>query len=238
MDSRPPVDPPDRFYRRRLPHWQPAAGMIFLTWRLHGSLPAAALARLKEEREALARRPDRPDETARERALRESKGLFRLTDDLLGHETAGPRWLADEAIARLMVDALFFHDGRLYTLIAFVVMPNHVHVLLAPLDRRLVDPAYESLEHTAPVPLQRITRALKGYVANQANRILGRTGLPFWQDESYDHWVRGDAEMHRIVTYIEGDPVKRGLAGTPEEWRWSSAWERLHGRLCDGLGDD
>jgi putative transposase len=81
------------------------------------------------------------------------------------------------------------------------------------------------------VSLARITQSLKGYTAREANRRLGRTGQPFWQDESYDHWVRSEAELVRVVEYIESDPVRSGLTTWPEEWRWSSCWERSHGRL-------
>ena len=53
------------------------------------------------------------------------------------------------------------------------------------------------------------------------------------QDESYDHWARDGAELGRIVVYTEGDPVRSGLVASPEEWRWSSAWERKWGRMKD-----
>ncbi len=236
MDSLTPAEPADAFYRRRLPHWQPATAIIFLTWRLHGSLPREALERLAAERALLKKQPLRPGETGRDRAQRDSKGLFGLTDDMLASRSAGPTWLADDRIARLMVDNLFHYDGRLYTLHAFVIMPNHVHVLVHPLEKgesagEAKPPATKPASR--PVPLSRITQALKGYVAYEANRLLARTGLPFWQDESYDHWVRSVAEYGRIVAYIENDPVRSGLAGSPEEWRWSSAWERLHGRLAE-----
>jgi len=212
--------------------------MIFLTWRLYGSLPSDALARLEAERRELNRQPERPDETPRDRALRHSKGLFALEDKMLAQEAAGPKWLADAAIARLMADALFHHHGHLYTLLAFVVMPNHVHALLVPLGR---PPAAgsDTAGPSSPFALPRITQSLKGYVAREANRLLGRTGLPFWQQESYDHWVRNEAEVRRVVTYIESDPIRHDLAGIPEEWRWSSAWERAYSRLRDedgGLG--
>ena len=71
-----------------------------------------------------------------------------------------------------------------------------------------------------------ITKNLKGYTAREANRLLGRTGQPFWQDESFDHWSRDRAEFVRIVAYIENNPVKAGLVKRPEEWIWSSAAER------------
>jgi putative transposase len=64
---------------------------------------------------------------------------------------------------------------------------------------------------------------LKGFTSYEANRVLGRTGQPFWQDESYDHLVRSDTEFDRIRGYIEGNPVKAGLVAAPEDWPWSSA---------------
>jgi REP element-mobilizing transposase RayT len=255
----------DTFYRRRLPHWQPAGATIFLTWRLYGSLPQEALDQLAAERQLLEKQPVRLDETSRDRALRHSKRLFALADEMLARNIYGPQWLKDERIAPLVVDALFFHDSSLYMLLAFVVMPNHVHVVLTPLEERTDLPTDERIEEQAGkpaphmgqdfiphgeqnfqtvsrqaealaphhVPLRRITQSLKGYTAREANRLLRRTGQTFWQDESYDHWVRDEAELGRIVVYIEWDPVRAGLVASPEEWPWSSAWERKWGRLKD-----
>jgi REP element-mobilizing transposase RayT len=92
---------------------------------------------------------------------------------------------------------------------AFVVMSNHVHLLI------------ETIE-----PLQKITRLLKGYTARCANQYLARTGQAFWQDVSFDHWVRNSAELERIIHYIENNPVKAGLVKKPEDWAWSSAARR------------
>ena len=78
-------------------------------------------------------------------------------------------------------------------------MVNHVHILINP-----------------ETGLSRITRRVK------ANVILGRTG--FWQDESYDHWVRGPHEFEKIIRYIEWNPVAAGLVKDAEAWRWSSAF--------------
>lgn len=66
-------------------------------------------------------------------------------------------------------------------------------------------------------------RRLKGYTARQANRMLHRIGEAFWQQESYDHWVRDEQEWHRIGRYIKDNPVRAGLAATAEEFGWSSA---------------
>jgi len=205
-----------------------------LTWRLYGSLPREALERLAEERQQLDRLPARPTETLHDRATRHDKQLLALYDEMLPLSVSSPHWLGDERIARLVTDAFFFHADRLFALLSFVVMPNHVHILLTPLpvkqDRQkagqigYADPEY--------VPLAKITQSLKGYTGREANRILSKIGSPFWQDESYDHWARSEAEVQRIADYIESNPVRSGLTATPEEWRWSSAWERRWGRLA------
>jgi REP element-mobilizing transposase RayT len=94
-----------------------------------------------------------------------------------------------------------------YELRAFVIMPNHVHILIEP--------------HK---PLAKITGAIKGVAARDGNATLGRTGKPFWQDESFDHWIRDSAEFERVRAYIKWNPVKAKLATRPEDWKWSSAW--------------
>jgi len=72
--------------------------------------------------------------------------------------------------------------------------------------------------------------SLKSYTAHEANSILNRTGA-FWQTESYDHWVRDDEELERIVSYIRDNPVKAGLVKRPEDWFWCSCQDRF---LLDG----
>ena len=95
-------------------------------------------------------------------------------DRYLDLARAGPLFLKQERVAQLMVDSLFkgVELGH-YRLGAFAIMANHVHVLLLP-----------------SVPPSRLLKSLKGHTAREANRLLGRTGEPFWQRESYDHWVR------------------------------------------------
>jgi REP element-mobilizing transposase RayT len=66
-------------------------------------------------------------------------------------------------------------------------------------------------------------QSLKRFTAREGNRILGFTGQPFWQDESYDRLVRDEGEFQRIVRYIETNPVNAGLVAMPEEFPWSSA---------------
>ncbi len=107
----------------------------------------------------------------------------------------------------MVVEAIRFRDPRHYQLHAFVVMPNHVHLLVTPV-----------------VVVCKVMQSLKRFTAREGNRMLGLTGKPFWQDESYDRLVRNEKEFERIASYIEMNPVTAGLAATPEEFRWSSSW--------------
>jgi REP element-mobilizing transposase RayT len=132
---------------------------------------------------------------------------FVWIDRYLDQGKSGPLFLRQPAIARIVVDSL--HKGvdlGHFDLGAFVVMANHVHTLLLP-----------------KISPSRLLQSMKGAAAREANRILGRTGQPFWQAESYDHWVRDDREYARIRAYIENNPVKAGLVERPEQYPWSSA---------------
>jgi len=117
-------------------------------------------------------------------------------------------WMKNAAVAELVSDALLYAERQrgLYRMLAFVVMSNHVHLLIE-----------------TEQSLGRITKFLKGNTARRANQYLGRVGQAFWQDESFDHWVRNLAELERIVHYIENNPVTAGLVKHPQNWQWSSA---------------
>ena len=123
-----------------------------------------------------------------------------MIDRMLDTARKGPLFLKQPEIADVVLNAL--RDGerkfQCYALHSFVVMPNHVHLL--------VTPTVVATKWLAP---------MKGFTAYQANRILGRQGA-FWQSESYDHLVRSETEFQRIRRYIELNPVKAGLAATQE----------------------
>jgi len=86
-------------------------------------------------------------------------------------------------------------------------MPNHVHLLVEP----LVEPA-------------KLLQSVKGFSARKANQVLSLACEPFWQGESYDHWVRDGAEFAKVRRYIENNPVNAGLVVHPGDYRWSSAY--------------
>ena len=82
------------------------------------------------------------------------------------------------------------------------------------------------------VPL-RIFAGFKRRSARLANAILGRTGQPFWQDESFDHWIRHPRQFEKVKSYIERNPVRAGLVVTPEQWPYSSAAAQPQGSQAE-----
>lgn len=176
------------YYRRNLPHWHPEGRILFVTWRLVGSLPAPLMKNIA------ANRPD--------------GRIFRSFDAVLDGAEFGPLWLKDGRVAACVVHSLRHGETALheYKLHAYVVMPNHVHVLLEP-----------------QTELRRIMQGIKGTSSRRANTILKRVGQPFWQDESFDRWIRDENEFLRIRHYILQNPIKAKLTKRAEDWPWSSA---------------
>lgn len=149
-------------------------------------------------------------------------------------------FLKDEVVAKLVYDSILFRDNKDYDLICFTIMPNHVHMVFSPVERDLsrsqqstenVDrDSSRSINNTVRnrdmnVALQyplvtNILRLLKGSTARECNKILNRTGA-LWQHESYDHVIRNETELNRIVEYILNNPVKAKLVDNADEWKWS-----------------
>jgi len=129
-------------------------------------------------------------------------------DRLLDETRSGPFYLRLPEIADMVVEVIQHDANSLHRCIlhAFVVMPNHVH-LLASLNG----------------PLAEFTKVLKGSTARRANPMLRRTGNPFWQEESRDRLVREARAAEKIRRYIEQNPVRAGLASQAGHYRWSSA---------------
>ena len=177
------------YYERTLPHWQPEGRDLFLTWRLSGSLPAQIMAKLRASKT-------------------ESMGMrFREYDLELDRGSSGPLWLREPRVASLVVSEIEAVAAKgLCRVYAWVIMPNHVHLLIEPL-----------------VPMKLITKAIKGATARRANLLLARTGKYFWQDQCFDHWIRNEAEFQKVKNYIEENPRRAGLVNEREQWPWSSA---------------
>ncbi len=172
--------------RGYLPHFDSPETIQFVTFRLADSLPRAIAERLRH-REDDVHRVERDLDT----------GL-------------GACWLRRPEIAKLVQDALLHFDGGRYRLLAWCLMPNHVHVVIEILDER---------------SLSDIVRSWKTFTARLADIELGRTG-PFWHADYFDRCMRDEEHLAQTIWYVENNPVKAGLARRPGEWMWSSAHAR------------
>ena len=181
--------------RRYLPHFDHPGLVQSITFRLADALPALIIDRLKQ---------DEPD-SAR---LRERLETYLNA----GH---GACLLRDPAHAGIVEDALLYFDGQRYRLLAWAVMPNHVHVLVEP-----------HAGHSLP----ELVQSWKSFSAKAFNHALGRQGV-LWQREYFDRYIRDEKHLHAVTDYIENNPVQAGLVKTASDWRFSSAWE---GRVLAG----
>ncbi|MGD9614476.1 MAG: transposase [Alphaproteobacteria bacterium] len=172
--------------RGYLPHVDAPNLVQRVVFRLADSLPAAI-------RAEIGSRPADERITALDAAL--DRGF-------------GRRDLNNPVIAELVQTALLHFDPVRYRLLAWCVMPNHVHTLLQTM------PEYS---------LDRIIHSWKSYTANRANRLLRRRGT-FWAREYFDRFMRDEEHLSRTAAYIEANPVNAGLCTNISDWQFSSAW--------------
>ncbi|MGA2624296.1 MAG: transposase [Bacteroidota bacterium] len=142
---------------------------------------------------------------------------FGKFDQFLDTSTEGHFWLRDDRIAGHVADAIIYRDRKVYDLLAYCIMPNHVHMVFS------VERFAESLPARDGVSRYIVTDiigSLKKFTAHEANKILHRSGI-FWQHESYDHVVRNDRDLGRIIEYVLNNPVKAGMVQDWTKWKWS-----------------
>jgi REP element-mobilizing transposase RayT len=199
--------------RGYLPHVKREGASYFVTFRLADSLPQDVLLKLQADRAERLRRFHTQKAATQSVSSNELEAIdrdyYRRLERFLD-TGSGKCWLRRPEIADGVADALRFFAGQRYRLDAWVVMPNHVHAVLWPMPNHA---------------LSDILQSWKRFTAREANKQLARTGEPFWQPESFDHWIRGDEEHARCCRYVVNNPVKAGLCAGPDKWRWSSAWQ-------------
>ncbi len=214
------------FRRRDLPHIDVDGKPSFITACLDGSLSAAGLKRIRAYRDELNEREKPGELSDADWKMKKHKLVFKLVDSILDGESPVKR-LEDDRLAEIVQNAfLHFADER-YKLFAFVVMPSHHHWLFLP------DPFWSeqlaisqrNKKHKRS-PREAISHSIQSFTGSQCNRVLGVTGS-FWQVETFDHYARDEAEVMRIITYIEQNPVVAGLVTRAEDYRWSSAHIRV-----------
>ena len=189
--------------RGYLPHFDRPGLVQSLTFRLADAVPPELVDRWKRELEWHARLGgDDP------RSIELRRRVARYED--LGH---GACWLGRPEIAELVEKAMLLFESERYRLLAWCVMPNHVHAMAETRDGW---------------PLDRVVHSWKSFTAKKANALLGRRG-GFWMPDYYDRFIRSATHYRAAIAYIERNPVEAGLVRRADEWLYSSAHRRRSG---------
>ena len=172
---------------KNLPHFDANETTQFITIRLADSIPREKLDEWRE--------------------IAKTDAAFRRRVESHLDNGAGECHLARPEIAEIVEKALLFHHAKMYVLLAWVIMPNHLHFLIRPLPGKHLD---------------KILHSIKSFTSHEANRLLSRNG-PFWQAESFDRYIRNRRHLIATIRYIHRNPVKARLCREAKDWRYSSA---------------
>ena len=184
MTQQNPTDHKGWYSRNYLPHFDSAETVQHIVFRTFGSLPRDIAGTLPGD----------------------ARAAGMVIEELLDSGEHGLE-LIDNFSRQTVETALLHGDGEGYRLLAWCVMPNHVHALIEQMQGH---------------PLARIVRGWKSFTALQINRARGKTG-PFWARDFFDRYMRNEDQVWRAIGYIEGNPVKAGLVTAAADWPFSSA---------------
>ena len=182
------------YSRGYLPHFDGGSTTQFITCRLFDSLPQTVLERFRAELEA-----------------KEIENIDRETMILIEKfldSGYGECFLKKREVAKVVKDSLEKYNGERYKLFAWVIMPNHIHLLLKPINNW---------------SLEKILHSFKSFTATEANKVLQRSGK-FWMREAFDRYIRDYEHFEKTWRYIENNPVKAGLCQKSSDWEFSSAF--------------
>ncbi|MCK5676231.1 MAG: transposase, partial [Verrucomicrobia bacterium] len=192
-----PVEPSESLHttHRRLPHWMQDSRIYFVTFRLADSIAKAKLNQWKEELEIW--RHNQPNPESEENLGEQSRRYRKKQQDWLdqGH---GSCVLKNPEVSEIVEQTLLHFDKERYRLGDYVVMPNHVHVIVEPIKGQ---------------SLSKIMQAWKGYSARAINKALDAKGS-VWMDESFDHIIRREFSFLKFQDYIHENPKKARLTSS------------------------
>jgi len=197
---------------RNLPHWFQQDVAVFLTFRTADSMPREVIERWNEEQKAWLLHHGLESSLVADPTLLTKLSLpmqseFRRLRDRLWHRSLddchGACLLRQPKLARIVGDALRYFDGDRYDLDSFIVLPNHVHLLV---------------QFRPPTTLKTQVQSWLRYSAREINKLCGKSGA-FWQSEAFDHLVRSPEQFAYLQRYIAENPKKANLpAGDSLYW--------------------
>ena len=238
-----------QFTRRRRPHIHPPGAVLFVTYRLAGSVPQVTVREYKTRKtwlENQLKRAQRISDGIESTELKKcierietfNRKWFLKFEEILHQAKVGPMWMRDERVAKAVAESLRMLDGQAYRLDAYSVMSNHVHTVFKPFVsedniREEVDEEGRPAFVTDYPSLSRIMHSVKGRSARECNQMLSRSGS-FWEHESFDHVIRR-GKFDATIRYVLNNPVKAGLAKSWRDWPWNYCRKELFGKLSDKL---
>lgn len=205
-------------YRGNLPHIQPFGAAFFVTFRLFGSIPLNKLHDLKasysNRLQEIYKIPE--VQLKHQLLLQVREEYFEKFDDVLQKVKKGPHFLVDPDIMKIVEDELKRHDGKLYELIAYCIMSNHVHLVIDTQIQLSYSEDCLQLEKTYK-PLDKIMKQINGATARNINLFLKRTGQ-LWERESYDVYIKNEKMLNNVIAYTLNNPVKAGIVSRWEDF--------------------
>ncbi|MCK9207024.1 MAG: transposase [Salinivirgaceae bacterium] len=190
-------------YRRKLPHIHPPDAVLFITFRLKDTIPKSLLLELSK----VVNKESLENNVTKHRIELEKKELNDSIEEILDTAQYGESFLKQPGIAKIVMDALHYLDGKDFKLIRYCVMSNHVHLIAYKFQR----------------PVHNIMKSLKTFTAHQINEKLNRKGR-LWQREYYDRVVRDRNDLSTKIDYVLNNPVKIHLVHHWKEYPFS--WVR------------
>ena len=180
-------------HKRNLPHLYFSDGMYFITYRLVNTIPLKMLSIIHSELKII-------DNKKYER-------IIKKYDSVLDSGEYGKNYLRIKEVAEICKTTLHYPDGKDYKLICYTIMPNHIHMV------------FELLPSNKGI--SKIMQSIKRISAKRANMLfLKREGV-FWQDESFDRWIRDDKELYFVIKYVLLNPVNAGLVKDWKDWEFT-----------------
>ncbi len=200
------------YYRRKLPHYQNVGGLFFVTYILKSAIETSELESLQLNFDKrLANLSDKQKRYYSEELDIEYRRYFGEYDKALHRSKNNIHWLKNKKCAEIVSESLHFWDTRRIELFSYCIMSNHVHAVFR---------VYENDETGKKLYLQDIMESVKKFSSKECNKVLGIKGQ-FWQNETYDRFVRNKGELSRIISYILDNPIKAGLSEYRNQWKWS-----------------
>lgn len=180
-------EPVETFLGGLLPHWHQDEKIQYVTFRLADSLPQSKITELRLAISSFNEAHPKPWD---KRTIQRYWQIVGAKEEELLDNGYGECILQRPEIRKIVSSSIWFNSSKLYDIIAYVIMPNHVHLILQLYDNQYLDD---------------ILRGLKGFTANAINNYLQRTGR-VWMTSYFDRIVRSERHLQKYISYIENNP--------------------------------